>query len=308
MNKLLFLLIICLVGYTAFGQFTDDMESYIDGQPISGGHWTDFGCGGGAGCSLMSSSAVAHSGSLSGLIPDDTTTDAVLDLGNKIFGIWHLEFWMYIPSGKEAFFTILGSVPFEPPYIGQFYFNQGNNSSGEGVIHDIAIGDVPFIFPHDEWFRINFTVDISSGIALSTWQLFIDEIELIPCETPFTTESGVIPTTLGGINFFSISSTNTYYVEDFLYWNPPFTCELGLIDNLLEKINIYPNPVKDILTIEINSNIELKSLRLYDVLGRLVLSLESDYDQIDVSGLNNGIFFLYIYTNRGIITKKLIKK
>lgn len=103
MNKLLFLFIICLVGYTAFGQFTDDMESYIDGEPISGGHWTDFGCGGGAGCSLMSSSAVAHSGSLSGLIPDDTTTDAVLDLGNKIFGIWHLEFWMYIPSGKEAF-------------------------------------------------------------------------------------------------------------------------------------------------------------------------------------------------------------
>ncbi len=28
--------------------------------------------------------------------------DAVLDLGNKIFGQWGLEFWMYIPAGKTA--------------------------------------------------------------------------------------------------------------------------------------------------------------------------------------------------------------
>ncbi len=80
------------------------MESYVDGQPINENWWTDAGCGSGVGCSIMSTSDVAHSGSLSGLIPDDGATDAVLNLGNRIFGTWGLSYQMYIPSNKEAFF------------------------------------------------------------------------------------------------------------------------------------------------------------------------------------------------------------
>jgi hypothetical protein len=273
MRKVIYIFL--LIGFCSYAQFTDNMESYTPGERIYEGHWTDFNCGGA--CAIYASDDIAHGGLISGLIPDDMTTDAVLDLGNKIFSVWHLEFWMYIPSGKEAFFTILSTVPYEPPMIGQFYFNLGNNSPGQGVIHDIAIGDVPFIFPHDEWFRINFTVDISSGIAVSTWQLFIDEIELIPCGTPFTDEYGTIPTSLGGIEFYSISFDSTFYLDDLFYWNPPFTCELGLEDNLLEKINLYPNPVKDILRIDNTSTTEITSIKLYDVLGRLVMTVHEGF-------------------------------
>lgn len=29
--------------------------------------------------------------------------DVVLDLGNKIFGEWGLDFWMYVVFGKEVY-------------------------------------------------------------------------------------------------------------------------------------------------------------------------------------------------------------
>jgi hypothetical protein len=44
----------------------DDMETYTVGQPIFQDHWTDWGCGGGAGCAIMSTDAQARSGSKSG--------------------------------------------------------------------------------------------------------------------------------------------------------------------------------------------------------------------------------------------------
>lgn len=43
-------------------QFTDDMESYTDGEPINEAHWTDAGCGGFEGYGLIATSAKPHEG------------------------------------------------------------------------------------------------------------------------------------------------------------------------------------------------------------------------------------------------------
>lgn len=305
MRKLL-LLFILFFSTKGQAQFTYDMENYTVGTQIFEGHWTDFNCGGS--CAIYASDDIAHGGLVSGLVPGDMITDGVLDLGNKIFDVWHLEFWMYIPSGREAFFTILSTVPYEPPNIGYFYFNLDNNSPGQGIINDVAIGDVPFTFPHDEWFSIKFTVDISSGIWESTWQLFIDEVELIPCGTPFTDDFGTIPTSLGGIEFFSIYPTTTFYLDDFSYWNSTFTCQLGLEDILLDKINIYPNPVNSILKIGNIPTVEIISINIFDAFGRLVLNKTNNLELIDLSHLNSGLLFIVLKTNRGVVTKKIIKE
>lgn len=309
MKKLLFISIVLLIGCHIQAQFIDDMESYTDGQPISGGHWTDLGCGGGAGCAIMSSSGESHSGTLSGLIPDDTTTDAVLDLGNKISSIWHLDFWMYVPSDNEASWSILSCVPIcTQDWRIDFFFNQGNNNPGVGLIHNTTFGDVFFDFPHDEWFWISMKVDISLGMALSTWQLLIDEIGVLPCQTPFTNELGEVPFSLGGIEFFSISANNTYYVDQFIYTNPNWICTFGIDDNHKGNILIYPNPVTGILTINNTSSTTISSISVYDLLGRLVMTQYDDFNQIDVSSLDSGLLFVEIETEDGIIAKKIIKE
>ena len=302
-------IILLLICYHSYSQFTDDMESYTDGQPISGGHWTDYGCGGGPGCEIMSTSIEAHSGTLSGLIPGDNTTDAILDLGNKIFGVWYLEFWMYVPSGNEAYWGIKGCVPIcaEDWWI-HFFFNQDNNNPGVGLVNNSALGDVFFDFPHDEWFKVEILVDISMGIAVSRWQLHINDVEIIECDTPYTTELGEIPASFGGINFFSISVDNTYYVDDFVYMNTQYPCVLGSEEYIETSISIYPNPAQDLLRIDNTSNTEITSIKMYDLLGRLVLEENNNFNQIDVSQLNSGVLFVKIETEQGIIIKKIIKE
>jgi hypothetical protein len=177
-----------------------------------------WGCGCFPGCAIICSSAHAHNGDWSGLIPGDGT-DAILDLGNKIFGEWGLEFWMYVPSNKEAYWNLQGVVPIGAGewIVGNIFFNQDLANPGVGLIDSSALGPVYFNFPHDEWFRIVMNWDITSGISLATWQFEVKDIDVLPPGTPFTDGNGTIPTSLGGIDFFSISTDNEYYLDDFNY-------------------------------------------------------------------------------------------
>jgi len=210
-----------LISLSTYAQFNDDMESYVDGQPISINHWTDWGCGGGAGCSIMSSSIQAHSGNLSGYIPDDFSTDAVLDLGNKAIGEWGLSFWMYLPSEKEAHWNLQGTVPISGGewIVGNLYFNKDNLSPGVALIDNSFQGPINFNFPHDQWFRVVMNWDITNGIDLATWQFNVNGVDVIPPNTPFKTSDGISPTSLGGIDFFSISSNNQLWLDSFVYEN-----------------------------------------------------------------------------------------
>jgi len=99
--------------------------------------------------------------------------------------------------------------------------------------------------------------------------------------------------------------------DDWIIENDPLIsddCYLGVEDMALGKISLYPNPVTNILTIETNATIAIISVQLYDVLGRLVLQKEADFQKVDVSSLPAGLFMIVIETNRGLFTEKIIKK
>jgi hypothetical protein len=83
---------------------------------------------------------------------------------------------------------------------------------------------------------------------------------------------------------------------------------LSISEFNLSSISIYPNPVEDTLLIENISNIDITSVKIYDILGRLVLQEYNQFDQINVSNLDSGVLFVHIETNHGTITKKVIKE
>jgi hypothetical protein len=277
-------------------QFTDDMESYTDGQPISGGHWTDWGCGGGAGCAIMSSSAEAQGGVLSGLIPDDTTTDAVLDLGNKIFSNWGLSFYMYIASGQEGYFNLQGNVPIGAGewIIGDVYFNPGNTTPGMGNASDTALGPVDFAFPHDQWFRVVMNWDISGGISLATWEWYVDGVEVLPAGTPFTDGAMTVPTSLGGFDFFSSSSFCLFYLDTFEYIEGYIDPTGGVEDLNAKGFTAYPNPVTDILNLRANENIT--SVSISNILGQTIYraNVGSMSSTVDMSSYSSGTYFVTV--------------
>jgi hypothetical protein len=71
-------------------------------------------------------------------------------------------------------------------------------------------------------------------------------------------------------------------------------------ENNTSEFNIYPNPVKDVLTIDGIYN----SVNIYDVFGKLVLTSETQ-KIIDVSSLSNGVYFVNINTENTINVKKI---
>ena len=74
----------------------------------------------------------------------------------------------------------------------------------------------------------------------------------------------------------------------------------------IEKLNVFPNPVRTQLNVESAQLID--SYRLFDNSGRKVLSKEvSDKNfNINVANLNSGLYFLKLFSNQEIITKKIV--
>lgn len=77
-------------------------------------------------------------------------------------------------------------------------------------------------------------------------------------------------------------------------------------DNFMnDALLVYPNPTENILNLDLNENI--LSIAIYTVGGKLVKSFKNE-KKIDLSGLNNSMYFLRIKTNSNTFNKVILKK
>jgi beta-glucanase (GH16 family) len=78
----------------------------------------------------------------------------------------------------------------------------------------------------------------------------------------------------------------------------------GIPDNLSLDIQLYPNPAKDRVTIKTQQNID--SIELYNLLGsKIDIDLSSD-NSFSVNDLPSGMYFLKIYSDAAVNTKRLL--
>ena len=75
-----------------------------------------------------------------------------------------------------------------------------------------------------------------------------------------------------------------------------------LLQNI--AINIYPNPVIDILNI--NYKEQIKRLQIFTISGQILVTANNT-KTINLQNLTSGLYIIKIETEKGIITKKLIK-
>ncbi|MDO5342543.1 MAG: agmatine deiminase family protein [Bacteroidia bacterium] len=80
---------------------------------------------------------------------------------------------------------------------------------------------------------------------------------------------------------------------------------LGLNENKLENVNIYPNPMRNILVIESN---EIKNVSIFNAIGQEVMSVENR-NEINVESLENGLYFVRITDNKNnSVVRKVVKR
>lgn len=83
---------------------------------------------------------------------------------------------------------------------------------------------------------------------------------------------------------------------------------LAIPENVVAKISIYPNPVSDIIYLTGNSS-EIESLQIFSIQGKLVKKMNSISEEIDVSNLRSGMYFVKIILIDGKTnTLKFVKK
>ena len=108
----------------------------------------------------------------------------------------------------------------------------------------------------------------------------------------YVTPTGTTTTTYNGFSQCTIPVLS----------NPKFTIDSN-------SIKIYPNPAKDAFKIDLNEIIapsEITSIALYGTTGKLVYTTNEYQENIKVSSLSKGIYYVFIKTAKGNITKKIV--
>lgn len=83
-------------------------------------------------------------------------------------------------------------------------------------------------------------------------------------------------------------------------------CLLGNDDfTFSNAVFIYPNPVSETLQIHVTNELELHTITIYSMLGQKVY--ETNQKGVDFSSLASGVYFVDVLTNRGMVSKKVVK-
>ncbi len=80
----------------------------------------------------------------------------------------------------------------------------------------------------------------------------------------------------------------------------------SIMEFLKPEIRLFPNPATDVFYLE--SDIELSKVQMFNMVGQLVGSYETDSKAIavDLTGLDSGVYFVKILTNEFELTRRLI--
>ena len=84
---------------------------------------------------------------------------------------------------------------------------------------------------------------------------------------------------------------------------------VGIEDYLFSSTALFPNPTTGEFRIQ-NSKFSIQSVEVFDVFGKLMSSVEVNDNTvtIDATSYASGVYFVRILTEKGMVTKRIVKK
>ena len=154
-----------------------------------------------------------------------------------------------------------------------------NNTANEVVVNSISVkNDLAYHAEHD--FALPYTLSVGESVEIEIYCDFAVKGE-------FDSE------------LYITSSLGEQIVP--IIWN----CTIGLEENNAIKVELYPNPVNDVLTVKGDNIVKVA---IFSALGQEIISVENR-NEIDVTSLNNGLYFVRLVDNKGnTLTRKIVKQ
>jgi hypothetical protein len=96
------------------------------------------------------------------------------------------------------------------------------------------------------------------------------------------------------------------------YVTTSFTTSVGVdeVNNLINSIVLKPNPADNHIELYINSIANIENVEIYNAMGQHIqtVRLQNQYANINLENMTAGMYFVRIYSDRAVVTKKFIKK
>ncbi|MBU6343364.1 MAG: T9SS type A sorting domain-containing protein [Bacteroidetes bacterium] len=218
-NYLLSLLTLLLLSNIAYSQatFSDDFESYTVGQTIGvaspvWGTWS----GNLASEDAPVSNEQAHSGTNS--VKFYTTSasggpsDVILPFGGAYnTGDFNLQMWMYVVTGRGAYFNVQANTTTGQKWSADLYFDLNGKLNVNADGNTLAV-IVDANYPVGKWFKLNIVTDLSSN----KWKVLVDDVEVGAFANPSNQ--------LASIDLFAYGPSGSlghYYIDDVSYTYAP---------------------------------------------------------------------------------------
>jgi len=221
---------------------------------------------------------------------------------------------------------IMGTELATPLTIGtEYYIEFYWSRTFGGVYHancDCASSHLGALFTTHSYHNINNIIPVTNFAHIYDPTLLVDSANWVKISGWFTADSAYTHIAIG--DFFDLDSNlvayyngtsetlslNTYYyIEDVCVATDPAMCGVVNVSNTIEESNtirLFPNPASAILTIQ--TDLPIVSISVVALDGKQLLLNSMGSKKIDISSLPEGMYLVWIITERERIIKKMIKR
>ena len=188
------------------------------------------------------------------------------------------------------------------PVTGDTAMYPGSEGSFHFLVHNVGYDELDItMHPSNEYFT-NFSC-IANGVTGMTFHADPDEVVEVTMTATLRPE--IEP---GTVSWLDIQMTipcncNTAMVT---FWVTPLD-PTGVSEGNEQNINVFPNPTTDFVTVEAEG---LKEVEVVDLMGKVVKSISaiSNTLRLGFESLSNGLYYLSVRTEDGIIIRPIVKK
>ena len=167
------------------------------------------------------------------------------------------------------------------------------------------------VYTRDEYNNITVEENLDQyGSVLARHEYEYDMNILFDEVVPFVNPEGEMPNPERTVNartkdkFWTVDNGGTLtYVCDYYYYYKEIEDD-GVEENLAGNVKVFPNPVKDILTVETS---EYQDVMIFDITGRCVIEQSvNGIANIDMSQMTKGVYFVRMYGENRTATRKVV--